>query len=111
MAWPRSCISWRLFGARPGFLAARAALFWSALMAAPVALLLAVVGVAAEARPALLPVASLLGYAGLAFWLWLFAASLAEAEGFAATGRVAAVLAAAFAGVAGLLGVVTGGGA
>ena len=39
-----------------------------------------------------LPWLSVLGYAGLAFWLWLFAASLAEAEGFSATGRVAAVL-------------------
>jgi hypothetical protein len=37
------------FGARGGFLAARAALFWSALLAAPVALALAVIGVGAEA--------------------------------------------------------------
>ena len=52
---------------------------------------------------------SWLGYAGLAFWLWLLAASLAEAEGFAATGRVAAVLAAGFAAVAGLFEVLAGG--
>jgi hypothetical protein len=102
----------RGFGARGRFVAARAALFWSALMAAPVTLALALVGVAAEiGRPALLPWVTWLGYAGLAFWVWLFAASLAEAEGFAATGRVAAVVAAAFAGVAGLLGLVAGGGA
>jgi hypothetical protein len=97
----------RAFGGRAGFLAARAALFWSALLAAPVALALAVVGVAAEAA-GLLPWTSWLGYAGLGFGLWLFAASLAEAEGFA-TGRVAAVVAAAFAGLAGLLALVGGG--
>jgi hypothetical protein len=101
----------RAFGARGGFRAARAALFWSALLAAPVALALALLGTAIEALvPALLPLATGLGYAGLAFWLWLFAASLAEAEGFAATGRVAAVVAAAFAGLAGLLGLAAGGG-
>jgi hypothetical protein len=99
----------RLFGARGGFLPARAAVFWSALLMAPLALALALVGVAAEARPALLPATTLLGYAGLAFWLWLFAASLSEAEGFAATGRVVAVVAAALAGIAGLLGAVAGG--
>ena len=41
-----------------------------------------------------MPLTTWLGYAALAFWLWLLAASLAEAEGFAGTGRVAAVLAA-----------------
>jgi hypothetical protein len=96
----------RAFGARGGFAAARAALFFSVLLAAPVALALALLGVAAEARPALLPWVSGLGYAGLAFWLWLFAASLAEAEGFAATGPVAAAVAVAFAGIAGLLALV-----
>ncbi len=35
-----------------------------------------------------------LGYAVFAAWLWFFAASLAEAEGFTATGRVAVVAAA-----------------
>ncbi len=101
----------RAFGGRGGFLAARAALFWSALLGAPIALALALAGVAAEvvARPALLPWLAWLGYGGLAFWLWLFAASLAEAEGFAATGRVAAVVVAGFAGIAGLLALVAGG--
>ena len=99
--------SWRAPSAATGsFAAARAALFWSVLLAAPLALVLALVGVAAEARPGLLPWVAWLGYAGLAFWLWLFAASLAEAEGFAATGTVAAVVAAAFAGIAGLLALV-----
>lgn len=97
----------RAFGGRGGFLGARAALFWSALAAAPAALVLAVLGVGAEAgAPALLPFVSLLSYAGLALWLWVFAASLAETEGFAGTGRVAAVVAAAFAGIAGLLAIV-----
>jgi hypothetical protein len=102
----------RGFGARGRFVAARAALFWSALLVAPAALALALLGAAAEIGwPGLLPWVTWLGYAGLAFWLWLFAASLAEAEGFAGTGRVAAVVAAAFAGIAGLLGFVAGGGA
>jgi hypothetical protein len=100
----------RGFGGRGGFLAARSALFWSLLMAAPMAIALALVGVGVElAAPALLPWLAWLGYAALAFWLWLFAASLAEAEGFGATRRVAAVVAAGFAGVAGLLGLVAGG--
>jgi hypothetical protein len=99
----------RGFGARGGFLSARAALFWSVLAVAPVTLALAVLGAAGELRSALLPVVTGLGYAGVAFWLWLFAASLAEAEGFAATGRVAAVVAAAFAGIAGLLALAAGG--
>ncbi|MFO1105872.1 MAG: hypothetical protein U1E34_07205 [Amaricoccus sp.] len=88
----------RAFGARGGFLAARAALFWSALLGAPIAMALAVVSVLAEAAlgPWSLPGLALLGYAGLGFWLWLLAASLAEAEGFAATGRVAAVIGGGF---------------
>jgi hypothetical protein len=102
----------RGFGGRGGFLAARAALFFSALLAAPLALGLALLGMAAElAAPALLPWAAWLGYAVMAFSLWLFAATLAEAEGFAATLRVAAVVAGAFAGLAGVLGIVAGGGA
>jgi hypothetical protein len=102
----------RGFGGRGGFLAARAALFWSLLLVAPLVLLLSLLGVAAEAAVAvLLPFTTLLGYAVLAVWVWLFAASLAEAEGFSATGKVAAVVAAAFAGIAGLLGLVVSGGA
>lgn len=99
----------RGFGARGGFLAARAAVFWSLLLAAPLALALAVLGAIVEiAAPVVLPWLAPLGYAVLAAWVWFFAASLAEAEGFAATGPVAAVVAAAFAAVAGLLGFVAG---
>jgi hypothetical protein len=102
----------RGFGARGGFREARAALFWSLLMVAPVAVALALVGVATEvAAPSLLRLVDWLGYAGLAFWLWLFAASLAEAEGFAATRRVAAVVAAGLGTAAGLIGLLAGGGA
>ena len=90
------------FGGRGGFLAARAAVFWAAVLGAPIAMLLALAGVAGEvlAGARALPVLSLLGYAGLAYWLWLLAASLAEAEGFAATSRVAAALLGGFAGIA-----------
>lgn len=92
----------RGFGGRGGWLGARAALFWSALLAGPLALALALARVLAEAvgAPGLLPPLGLLGYAGLGFWLWLLAASLAEVEGFAATRRVAAALALGFASVA-----------
>lgn len=88
------------FGARGrGFLAARAALFWSALVGAPLALGLAVAGVLAEAAGQGGAVwLEALGLAGLGAWLWILAASLAEAYGFAATGPVAAVLAASVAG-------------
>ena len=102
----------RGFGARRGFLAARAALFWSLLLVAPLAIGLALVGMAVElAAPALLPLLDWLGYAALAFWLWLVAASLAEAEGFAATTRVAAIVAASLAAVVGLVGLLAAGGA
>ncbi len=77
------------FGGRGGFIGARAAVFWSALLGAPIALAVALIGAAGEAVSGRqLPWLDLLGYAGLAFWLWLFAASLAEAEGFARTSRV-----------------------
>lgn len=92
----------RAFGGRGGFLAARAALFWALVLAAPMALGLALAGALLEMAGGgrLLPWLGLLGYAGFAFWIWLLAASLAEAEGFAATGRVAAAVALGFAGVA-----------
>jgi hypothetical protein len=100
----------RVFGGRGGFRGARAALFWSALLVAPLTLGLALLGAGLEiATPALLPFGAWLSYGVLAFGLWLFAASLAEAEGFAVTGRVAAVVAAAFVGIAGLLGLAAGG--
>ena len=102
---PPSISSPAASGGSGGFRAARAATFWSLLLAAPLALAVALLGAVAEARaPALLPWLAVLGYAVLAAWLWFFAASLAEAEGFAATGRVAAVAAAVFAAIAGLLG-------
>ena len=100
----------RAFGGRGGFLGARAALFWAALLGAPIALALALAGALLEIAggAGLLPWLDYLGYAGLAFWLWLLAASLAEAEGFGATRRVAAVLALGFVGLAVGLGALTG---
>jgi hypothetical protein len=101
----------RGFGGRGTALATRAAVFWSLLLAAPVALAIALVGVVAEvaAGPAVLPWVGVLSYAGLALWLWIFAACLAEAERFENSGLVAAVIVAAFGGVAGLLAVLAGG--
>lgn len=91
----------RAFGARGGFLPARAATFWALALAGPIALGLALLGAGAEiAGLPRLPWLPLLGYAGLAFWLWLFAATLAEAEGFAATIRVALAVALAMGAVA-----------
>lgn len=89
------------FGGRGGFLGARAAVFWAALLGAPMALVLGTLGAAAEAfSPAMLPWLDYLAYAGLAIWLWLLASTLAEAEGFGATMPVAAVLGAVAVGVA-----------
>ena len=95
----------RAFGGRGRFLAARAALFWSGLAVAPLAL--ADRRSWARWRVSLHRAASCRGSTGSAtrpsaLWVWIFAASLAEAEGFAATGRVAAVVAAVLAGIAGL---------
>jgi hypothetical protein len=101
----------RLLGGRGTGLASRTALFWSLLLVAPVALLLAVLGAAAEVAggPRMLPVLDVLGYAGLALWIWIFASCLAEAEGFGQTGRVVAVLAGLFGSVAALLALLSGG--
>ncbi len=92
----------RAFGGRGGFLGARSALFRAALLGAPIAILVALAGVATEivAAAGVLPLIPYLSYAGFAFWLWLLAAGLAEAEGLGATLRVAAVLALVFLGVA-----------
>jgi hypothetical protein len=100
----------RAFGGRGGFLGARAALFWAALLGAPIALALALAGVGAELTAASerLPWLTLMGYAGLGFWLWLFAASFAEAEGFAGTRRAAIAVGVGFAGLAALLAVLSG---
>lgn len=84
----------RAFGARDGYLPARAATFWSLLLAGPLALALALLGAGAEmAGLPRTPWLGLLEYAAFAFWIWLFAATLAEAEGFRAAGRVAAAMA------------------
>ncbi len=100
----------RAFGGRGAFLGARSALFWAALLGGPIALALALAGVLVEIAggPRLLPPLVYLGYAGLGFWLWLLAASLAEVEGFGATRRVAAALALGVAGVALGLGTLAG---
>jgi hypothetical protein len=85
----------RAFGGRGRFLEARAALFWSLLLAAPVAVAITLVRLAADAAPGgELPWLSLLAYAGLGWWLWLLAGALAEAEGFRRTSAVALGLAA-----------------
>jgi hypothetical protein len=100
----------RSFGGTGGFLSARAAVFWAALLGAPIALALALIGVGAEVatgRERLLSL-DVLGYASLGFWLWLFAASLAEAEGFSATRRVALAVGLAFGALAALLAVLSG---
>jgi hypothetical protein len=82
------------FGARGPFLNARAALFWSLVLGAPIALALALLGVGAEAAfgPGALGVVDYVALAALLGWLWLFSATFAEAEGFARTGRVLAAL-------------------
>lgn len=92
----------RAFGGRGGFLAARSALFWSLVLGAPIALALALVGVVAQATAgtAGLPIVAPLRYAGMALWLWLFAACLAEAEGFRRSGAVAVAMFSAFAALA-----------
>lgn len=92
----------RVFGARGGFLPARAALFWALLLGAPIALGLALVSALAEMAlgAGVLRWTAYLGYAGIVIWFWLLAASLAEAEGFGPTYRVAAVLVAGFGAVA-----------
>lgn len=98
----------RVFGARGGFIGARAALFWSLLVAAPAALAIAAVGTIAEMiHGGALPIFGLLGYAGLAFWLWIFAASLAEAERLGPTWQVALAAAVALAALVALLAALT----
>jgi hypothetical protein len=102
-----------LSGGRGPALAARAALFWSLLLLAPAALAIALATALAEIAlgPTVLPWTSLLSYAALALWLWVFAACLAEAEGFGHSGRVAAVVVAAFGLVALAVALLAGGAA
>jgi hypothetical protein len=74
----------RAAGGAGSFAAARAALFWTLLLGAPMALALAALGAVEPAVPVLAAVRPTLwlGYAALGWWLWLLAAALAEAEGF-----------------------------
>ncbi|HET9068449.1 MAG TPA: YIP1 family protein [Amaricoccus sp.] len=84
----------RAFGGRGGFLAARAALFWSALATCPAILAIGLadaLGVALTGGGAV-PGLAWFGLAAAGLWAWIFAASLAEAEGFGSTGRVAAAV-------------------
>lgn len=105
-------IAARGFGASGGFRASRAALFWSLLVVAPLSLALALAGIAVELlAPGLAAALDWLGAGGLVFWLWIFAASLAEAEGFVATRRVAAVVAVGAAAAIGAIGLLAGRGA
>jgi hypothetical protein len=85
-------IAARALGGRGGFLAARAAMFRAAALGAPLAVALAFGRATAGAAlgPAALPWFDVLGYVVAAFWLWLIAASFAEAEGFGARRRAAA---------------------
>jgi hypothetical protein len=103
----------RAFGAKGPYIRARVALFWALLVGAPIALGLALIGVAAEVAfgAGVLRWLAPLGYAGLALWLWIFGSSLAEAEGFAHGGRVTAALAAGFGGLAVLVAVLASGAA
>lgn len=73
----------RPFGARGGFAAARRAVFRAALLAGPLAVALAGLrlGAAAAGLAGLAPWIDGLGLALFAWWLWLFAAGFAEAEG------------------------------
>nr|WP_299131969.1 YIP1 family protein [uncultured Amaricoccus sp.] len=90
----------RAFGATGGYFGARAAVIWSLLLAGPLALAVTFARLLGEAAFDGAPtIGRLLGYAAMAYWLWLFAASFAEAEGFPATGRVALVLGLLFAGL------------
>ena len=63
--------------------------------------LLDAVGVALTGRA--LPWLGWLGFAALGLWVWIFAASLAEAEGFASTARVAAAVVVVLAAIAALV--------
>ena len=93
-------------------LGARVAVIWSLLLAGPIALLLALARGIGEIALGGAPVAGdLLGYAAMAYWLWLFAAGFAEAEGFAGAGRVALVLLLLFAGLSISLSLLLGGAA
>lgn len=100
------------FGGTGSYLAMRSALFWTLLAGAPIALGLALLRVFAEAAPGagLLPMVTLLGYAGLGIWIWLLAGAIAAAEGFGSTMRVGGVIAVVFVGIGLLVSGLAGGG-
>lgn len=77
----------RTFGGDATFVTARLAVFWSMLLGAPLAL---VVTAARHMVPE--TALRLVVIAASAYWLWLAAAGLAEAEGFGRTSRVAVVM-------------------
>jgi hypothetical protein len=90
----------RACGAPPGFLKARVALFWALLLAAPLGLALAAARVVLERIGIPMVALAPVSWVAYAFWLWLFAAGLAEAEGFRSTWRVGVATVLVFAAVA-----------
>lgn len=77
----------RACGGRASYGTARLAVFWSLLLGALLSLVVTATGfVMPEAGLRLVVMAA------SAYWLWLAAASVAEAEGFARTSRVAAMM-------------------
>lgn len=80
----------------------RSALFWSMVLAGPLALALS--AAAAVAGPHYSAIGPWLSVLALGYWFWLFSASLAAGEANLAAGPVFAVCAACFAGVAAVIG-------
>jgi len=91
----------RAFGGRGGWRATRAAVFWTALVAAPAGVMLTLIGAAASGPGGAPPLAAALGQAGgSALWAALLAPALAEAQGFRSGLAVFGVFCALAAGVA-----------
>ncbi len=103
----------RAFGGTGGFRAARVALFWTALLGGPLAIVVSVAGVLGEiaAGPDFAALAGYLSILAFAYWLWLLANATAEAEGFRDARRVVLVLGAACVGIWALLGTAIAAGA
>lgn len=73
----------RLVGGKGSGLGMRSALFWSMLLAAPIALVLAALGsLERSGMEGVSSVAVWLGYAALGYWFWLLASAVAESERF-----------------------------
>ncbi len=73
----------RAFGGRGGWRATRAAVFWTALVAAPAGVMLTLIGAAATGLGGAPALAATLGHAaGSALWAVLLAPALAQAHGF-----------------------------